>query len=402
MDNSAALTEVLNSFLWNRSISDDCFDAIMIDPGKFFEFAGIHNVHGIAAYKIYEYASLCPEDEELSAIAKVAEVYYNKTVDESDERAEQYRKLAELFCDNNIDFIPLKGILVREYYTVPQLRSFSDIDIIIRESDRQKCQKVMLDNGFEEEIYYRTVWNYKRNNEYYEIHTEIIPDDIKECLVWQSYFKTMWDNAEIYLKNEYRLKNEFHFVFLIAHIAKHMYCRGAGIRMYLDLAFIFKNTDCSIKWDVVLKELKKLKLDKFFYVVANSVKAWFGISLPFKTPNVETGVLDSFYEFTMKAGVFGKEGVSSEMAIMKQVEKENSRAIKIKSIAQILFPPKAQLESKYTYIKDKPYLIPAAWIHRIISNIRKVREKTSEIKEVVSMNDEDIRELNVLYKNIGL
>ena len=84
------------------------------------------------------------------------------------------------------------------------------------------------------------------------------------------------------------------------------------------------------------------------------------------------------------------------------MEKENSRAIKIKSITQILFPPKAQLESKYTYIKDKPYLIPAAWIHRIISNIRKVREKTSEIKEVVSMNDEDIRELNVLYKNIGL
>ena len=83
MDNSAALTEVLNSFLWNRSISDDCFDAIMIDPGKFFEFAGIHNVRGIAAYKIYEYASLCPENEELSAIAKVAEVYYNKTVDES-------------------------------------------------------------------------------------------------------------------------------------------------------------------------------------------------------------------------------------------------------------------------------------------------------------------------------
>ena len=113
----------------------------------------------------------------------MAEVYYNKTVDESDERAEQYRKLAELFCDNNIDFIPLKGILVREYYTVPQLRSFSDIDIIIRESDRQKCQKVMLDNGFEEEIYYRTVWNYKRNNEYYEIHTEIIPDDIKERCV---------------------------------------------------------------------------------------------------------------------------------------------------------------------------------------------------------------------------
>lgn len=400
MENSAVLTEVLRDFLWNRIISDDCFDIVMTDPGRFFEFAGIHNVRGIAAYKVYEYAMRFPEDDELAAIAKVAEVYYNKTAEMYGKRAEKYKRLAEILCENNIDFIPFKGILVKDYYTIPQLRTFGDIDIIIRECDRKKCHKLMLDNGYIPDVDFGSVYTYKKDSEFYEIHTDIMVVNFSEHADYKQYFKRMWDYAEVYSKNEYRLTPEFHFIYLIAHIAKHIYCRGAGIRMYFDIAFIFKEKS-DIDWKAVLDELKRIKLDRLFYIITDAVEKWFGVTVSYNIPKIEQGVTDSFMRFTMDSGIFGESGVSDAQAKMLKVKTDDNKNPKLKAAVRILFPPREQIESRYTYLKKYPFLLPVAWVHRTFLNLSKLKEKLKQTADVLS-SDEDIGELSAFLKNIGL
>lgn len=51
---------------------------------------------------------------------------------------------------HQIDHLLFKGFIVRDYYTpCPELRTFGDIDFVIRKEDRQKCDELMKELGYE-------------------------------------------------------------------------------------------------------------------------------------------------------------------------------------------------------------------------------------------------------------
>ena len=58
-------------------------------------------------------------------------------------RAEQMKALIEIMNERKIDHLLFKGFRVRDYYTVPELRTFGDIDFVIRKRDRKKSDALM-------------------------------------------------------------------------------------------------------------------------------------------------------------------------------------------------------------------------------------------------------------------
>ena len=50
-----------------------------------------------------------------------------------------------LFQEKNIDFIVLKGIYLRYLYPNPDLRTMSDIDILVHKEDLDKISEILLD-----------------------------------------------------------------------------------------------------------------------------------------------------------------------------------------------------------------------------------------------------------------
>ena len=79
-------------------------------------------------------------------------------------------KLIDVFNEEKIKHIVIKGYILKKYYPSREYRSMSDIDIFIDLSDREKVYKIMKYLGYENERQCDDVWTYKKKFSYIEVH----------------------------------------------------------------------------------------------------------------------------------------------------------------------------------------------------------------------------------------
>lgn len=87
----------------------------------------------------------------------------------------------------------------------------------------EQAHGLMTDLGYECESDKGDVWVYRRGSVSIEMHTRIAGN----CIF---------------------LSREYHFCFLIYHIAKHLSSTGAGIRMFLDIAVFLRCYGKEFDW----------------------------------------------------------------------------------------------------------------------------------------------------------
>ncbi|MGN1352903.1 MAG: nucleotidyltransferase family protein [Bacilli bacterium] len=59
-------------------------------------------------------------------------------------------RILKRFQNEKIDVLVLKGLVIRDLYPNPTLRTMSDADIVVKETDLEKSKELMLDLGYEE------------------------------------------------------------------------------------------------------------------------------------------------------------------------------------------------------------------------------------------------------------
>ena len=401
IENSELLIKVLSDFIWEKQVSQELFDALLENISELLHLAGIHDIQGIVAYKILEYAKANPNDE-LNEIAAVTEPFYLNERHHSLERESCYKELMKHFDEEEIEYIPFKGIIVKDFYIVPPLRTFGDIDIIIHKKDRNKSHDLMIKLGYKPKVNFGEVYSYTKGVEYYEIHTDIMLVDITNRADYKSYFKNMWKYAHKINAYEYRFSLEFHFVYLISHIAKHIYTSGAGIRMYLDIAFIIKSDGKRMDWNFILSEIEKLKLKKFLNLTLKSINKWFNIDIPYEPIGINDSLMNSFFEFTFSAGTYGYEGRCLGEENIRKVQMFDRGNSKIGAIKSVFFPDADKIKNRYVYLKKYPFLLPFAWIDRLIRNRGQIIFKLKESKDILDADNRDIEEKVKFYHEIGL
>lgn len=366
-------------------------------------FAKLHNVMGIWAYKVREYYAQNPAaNAEEQEVADAAQQIFSRTVARGAKRTMCYQALSQILSDNGIDHLPFKGIEVKSLYPVPELRTFGDVDFVIHKEDRERCHTLMQTMNYEVVVDYEPVYTYRKEGELYEIHTGIMSVNITNRADYIGYFQNLWDNANLTENHSWTFTPEFHFVYLLSHIAKHIYGSGAGIRMYLDLALYIKCLGDTMNWSVVQEELKKLELTRFFHLTLESLKRWFGVSLPISVPKMEESLLEDFTVFTMEAGVFGFEGRKPGKQYVRKQGNHEKKGLRIKALKMSLFPSVDVLENRYGYLKTRRWLLPIAWTERLFCNLRKIGRKMEETKDIIGMKDEEIQKINTFYRRIGL
>jgi hypothetical protein len=300
-----------------------------------------------------------------------------------------------------IDHILMKGYVLRDLYPVPELRTFNDIDIVIRQEDRIRCHERMLALGFQQHTDWEPVYSYVRGNELYEIHTELMEIDVSRKGAQRAYFQSYWDHALPLREHSYRFTPEFHFLYLLTHIAKHVHGSGAGIRMYLDIAAFVRHYGDTQDWDWVRQELQTLQLSRFADVVFTALEDWFGIRCPFAFHRVSRQVLESFCGFTLEAGVFGHYQRDAAVTALKH-EDPGDESSRFRQVLRKTFPKAETIQSRYTYLQDKPWLLPAAWVHRLVKNREKLGLRTRQMQQIISADPEEVRKMRKLMGDIGL
>lgn len=364
---------------------------------KLVQLSQIHCVTGILGYMTMKYP-ICPEEAMKTSLRSQC----LWTIAMFARRAAMAETVAEELEKEGIDHILMKGYVLREDYPIPELRTFGDIDIVIRPQDRRKSHDRMLALGYHVETDWEPVFSYAGDHELYELHTEIMEVDVSSKAGCRAYFQQMWQHTRQVTPHGYRFTPEYHFLYMLTHIAKHIRGAGAGARMYLDVAAFLRHHETEVDWSWVLDQLKLLKLYDFACVVLTAVETWFGIPSPIPCKLAEPGVMADFCTFTMEAGVFGHVGREDGLVSLKAERLPHDQVSRIGTVFHRLFPPAETIENRYTYLQTKPWLLPAAWIHRLVKTRGTWAQHTREVRSILQTDPHEVTRLQRLYDAIGL
>ncbi|MBR7179899.1 MAG: nucleotidyltransferase family protein [Oscillospiraceae bacterium] len=364
---------------------------------KLTELAHIHNLLGTLGYMTMTYP-VCP-DRELCALLRS---HCMTNLLNFANRGELADNFSQTLSEQQIDHIIMKGFVLREFYPVPELRTFGDIDLVIRPEDRGRCHALMQQLGFQVKTDWEPVYSYLKDSEFYEIHTELLETDVSEKADYRSYFRDLWAHVTEVGEHRYQFVPEYHFLYMLVHIAKHVTGSGAGLRMYLDVAVFMRHYADSLDWERISRELEKLKLAVFANTVLTLVQEAFGINSPMELRPIPEQTLDSFLEFTVDGGIFGRNSRDSGVNSLKDESRSSGEISRAGTIVRRLFPSARSIQSRYTYLQDKPWLLPAAWVHRLIRTKDKLRDHALEVQNILSADQDEVQRLNTLYEQIGL
>lgn len=380
---------ILKSFIFDEKPEPDQ----SFDWDELFYYAKIHSLSGIVGYIVTKYDLCDDESYSLKSENMMIQAYGIQY-----RRSRQMERLIRHLCENEIDHLLMKGYIVKDLYPVTELRSYGDIDFVIRKEDRVKTDQLMKDLGYESHDNWEPVYSYRRDTEYYEIHTEMLDSEINEGKQ-REYFHDFWNHAHQLSEHTYVLDEEYHFIYLLAHLAKHASRSGAGLRMYLDIALCIEKYRNTMNWEDILLQLEILDLKRFFYTVCTVCDEWFDVKPPCDIETIDQHSIDLFTEITLKGGTFGFHDSNNAITALKESHHKDS---KLQTIIHQVFPPVNEIEARYTYLQQHHWLYPVALLDRVFRNRKLLSRRITTAKEIIRLDENEINEIYNLNKKIGL
>lgn len=354
--------QLVNSFINNKPIRPE-FD---VDWDEIIRLAKINNLLGILFVCVEKMDKAYRPSEELYKELKKS---FFIQVRNSNQIDMYTKKIINAFEKENIDHIFLKGYEIKHCYPIPDLRSMSDVDIVIRREDREKSHKVLKDLGYESNYTNCEVWDYRKKISIIEVHTSMISDEIKQGIDYSGYFSNPWDYAILKNNNTYKLNDEYHLIFLLVHMAKHFSECGCGIRMFLDIDFYLKAYSKTMNWDYIWDELNKLELITFTETVFTLCNKWFDSEIPIKAIELESNFYKKITENVLLGGIFGFELSNYKLGMVRQDLNNSNSYFKssLKICKRLIFPSYKELikHKEYSYLINRKYLLCFTWIYRL-------------------------------------
>lgn len=362
------------------------------DSHQLFALAKQHSVVGIVAYTMDKF-DLFENDE----VRQKFMHEYDRTVMNMLSREVNAMRLCAELNSLGIDHILFKGMMVSAAYPIPSLRTYGDIDMVIREKDTDKLCEFMKTKGFIHSLTDAGVVNaFHKTKEHYECHKNLNVSNLKD----KSYFENLWDNAVSEDNHTYRFEHNFHLCYLITHLEKHVYGSGAGLRMYLDIVLYAQKYKESLDWEKVRETLTSLGLGEYLNTLLYVCSKWFGMSIPSWVKPMDENVYAQMCDFTFAGGVFGDQSAekNAEDALRHSMAdgKKNAR---FRFLLQRVFPPFSELVRLYPKYTGKPYLAPVAWINHVVRFFSD--KKFSRVKVISSANTDVAKQKKEFLESIG-
>ena len=286
-----------------------------------------------------------------------------------------------LLSDNKIKFMPLKGLIFKNYYPKESMRQMSDNDILIDESKREKAAEIMSGLSY-------TAFDTTQNSDdffkepYYtfELHRSLFDSESE----FSPSFDNVWENAKQDENNEfmYHMAKEDVYIYSICHMYKHYIKSCCGIRFLIDNYLFIKKEYDNLNWDYINSELEKYNLSDYEKQTRELAKKVFDEK---ELTKDEQNLLESYINYGIYGNKQGKILQDFELASKGSSKGE----AKIKYILRRLFPKKKEMLFNYPVLEKKPYLLPFMLIHRFFKGIFNFKKTSAEIKTIKKIEKEN-------------
>lgn len=290
-------------------------------------------------------------------------------------------EIEKAFDDHGIDYMPLKGSVLKFLYPSSEMRLMSDVDILIRTEQYDIIKPIMQSLGFSPVVESDHELSWGKSGILIELHKRLIPSYNKD---YYAYFGDGWRLAKPSApgKNRYDMSCEDNFVYLFTHFAKHYRDGGIGIRHILDIR-IYLDKNPNIDTDYVQKELKSLLLYDFYLNIIQTLGVWFD-------GKDENEVTELITDYIFSSGSYGTANSRIISGALKLSKTSGSKNIKSKSALKVLFPSYKDMCAIYPVVKKSPLLLPVMWVVRggrtVLFRRGKLKKQSNYIKLITEEN----------------
>lgn len=381
--NKKYFIDTISAFLNGNQI-EYCAD---IDYDEIYRLADIHDVAGIVARQIMNFDK---EDiKKINCYSKFKQ-QLGYTVINFEKKKSILNMIKSDFNANGIDFMPVKGAVIRLLYTVPELRTSGDADIYFRQKDYEKIKIIYVARGVKFDAVNSHEMVFKINGETIELHCETDYDN--------DYFSDIFSIAEKIGEHEYTLKLEDQLLYVLCHIAHHFNHCGAGIRMFMDVDVLVRHFE-SFDADKFLEKCRNAGIETFARAVFSLCKIWFNTPVDASFDFSNGNLLQIFENTVIDGGSFGFQTRRfGEYYINKGIGEnaKNNIFTKFKAILLFIFPNPEYLKKKYEYCRKHKILLPIAWFNRLFDGAFKRKSNSiNTVKEIIQSGaaSEDYKKL---------
>ena len=287
---------------------------------------------------------------------------------------EKERKgLYEFLNNHQIDFLPLKGIVIKDYYLDQNTREFADNDILFSASKDKMIKDYFVKRGYKSEYFRKSNHDIYQKKPFFnfEMHRALFMER-EDGREFSKYFKDYLKNSQIKEGYEHCLSKEDFYIYFLAHAFKHFDNSGCGIRTLIDCYLYLKQNELDFAY--INQELDKIGLLEF----SNKFS-----SLAIKVFD-EQELNDEEKEmllFIASSGTYG----TLENSVNKGVKEKG----KFKYLMRRIFPPMSFYKTAYPRLYKTKVLIPLAWFMRLFRIIFKnPKRATAEIKLITKSRKE--------------
>jgi len=340
----------------------------------------------------YEGAVRCGIDKKLPVMQKMFQLYARNLL-YSDGQLCDVEKICNAFVDAGIDYVPLKGCVIKHLYPKPEMRPMGDADILIRTEQYDRIKPIIAGLGFVEceESDHELKWNSK--SLHLELHKRLIPSYNKD---YYRYFGDGWQLARAVSATRYALSYEDEFIFLFTHFAKHYRDGGIGFRHVTDL-FVYRRAHPDLDEQYISDELRKLQLDEFYRNIQKLIDVWFGSSEGDEKTEFITAVIYENGSWGNSIDHLLAEGVKNGQSV------GSIELGRLRKLMRLIFPSAQTLQRRYPILCKAPILLPFLWPIRWITALIFRRDNVKYQQNVFeTATPEKIKEYKQALNYVGL
>ncbi len=291
------------------------------------------------------------------------------------------QKIFFLLKEKNIPFIKMKGIVLKNYYPMPYMRSQADVDLCMSRENRQIFAPVMKELGYKSHSENENTDVYEKDDFfYYELHSKISTTFSFSKLYSDPFSKVKPDEDNI----GYVFTDEYFYLHIVTHLYKHFVVEGCGIRFLCDI-YIFEKAHPHLDKKLVRSLLAEYGMEDFYNNIIKLNSCLFE-GAPFSEEQIKIAA------FIFKCGDHGNDNIR-HLAMSISRKSRLSFWSRIRFTLQIFFPPAKELKIRYPLLEKAPVLLPLYWIRRGFSTLFFKREAISEQnKRIKSVHSDETKE----------
>ncbi len=277
----------------------------------------------------------------------------------------EWSQIQSALEQRGIWYMPLKGIVLKDYYQPAEIREMSDNDILIDPEKADEVRELMENAGYKcvlfggnhHDVYSKGVFlDFEMHRLLFEKHA--FPQ-------FYAYYSGIRQKMIKDGENAvgYHLSAEDFYIFLICHLYKHYQTCGTGLRSLLDIFVFHQKTRGKLNAAYVDRELQKLELLSFERDVKCFAEKLFTLQ---PLNEAEQNEL----EFYVSSNSHG----TKENLLAKKLGNTDSAAAKRRYALSRIFPSQESLERHHPFVSRHKALYPLLVAYRPVKGLLKHRK----------------------------